>query len=117
VIFPTTDRDGWLLTLPLILCSDYYLRLINAQTKFGSFEVGAIKQLPRPQNDWLRLTEDAKSIYAMIDVIDQQIENTAHFVAPGQRISIASIWRDILAKVTDGLETILKLYMATTHCG
>jgi hypothetical protein len=107
VIIPIHNQKGWLLALPIILAADYYLSLIKAQAKFGSYEVGAIKQLPRPQHEWLSVADAAEEIYALVDRIDRGIETAGDFVAcHGFEFSIVAVWRDALQRVEIALNQL-----------
>ena len=105
IVFPKSMTDDWTLVIPLLFSTTYYLNLIYAQSKFGSYEIGAIKQLPKPKDEWLSLAEYARSIYRRIDEIEQHIETAALFVNPFQEgTSIFSIWTQLLGDLRSFLK-------------
>ena len=96
VIFPRDEN--WLLVLPILLASENYLQIIYAQAKFGSYEVGAIKQLPKPKDEWLSIADLAKPIFKQIDRLEQSIETNAQFAgATFQEIAFELVWREVLS--------------------
>lgn len=107
VIFPLDGEEQWLLVLPFVLASAKYQQLISAQSKFGSFEVGAIKRLPRPDNRWLSIESVACNIYEQIDQLEGGIETSSWFVAPLARgYSLYSAWCEILSRTETALHSL-----------
>jgi hypothetical protein len=105
VIFP--KDEVWLPALPVLMASERYLRLINAQAKFGSYEVGAIKQLPRPSGEWISLVEDAIRIYSKIDTIEQAIETSSLYRGIAiNSISFRSAWGEAIDLASSALNSI-----------
>ena len=107
VIFPIgPDAEKWRRVLPLLLASESYLRLVDAQSKFGSFEVGSIKLLPRPDSKLLSLHDVATGIYRQIDALEQHIEISSFFVAPRVgRDAFTETWQTVITKVSDALRS------------
>ncbi len=107
VIFPIDrDEENWRRVLPLLLASESYLQLIDAQSKFGSYEVGSIKLLPRPDSKLLNLQEVATGIYRQLDALEQQIETSSLFVTP--RIApdaFVKTWQNVMSQVSAALHS------------
>jgi hypothetical protein len=80
VIFPRRAADEWLLTLPLLLASTKYIDLLQAQVKFGSYEIGAVKRLPWPAHELTSLKTDAVGVYELLDLMDAFDETSSLFI-------------------------------------
>ena len=109
VIFPLrSDQEaGWRLVLPLVLSSNQYISLIDAQSKFGSYEVGSTKQLPRPSAKYLALEEDARSIYSIVDSMESRIEISSLFISPVlSSLFFVDKWSAIAAILSDSLHRV-----------
>lgn len=79
VIIPRDNSNIWLPVLPIVLSSSIYLDLIHAQSKFGAYEVGAIKRLPWPKNEYTSSLSTTSDIYRLADEIDTYDETTSLF--------------------------------------
>jgi hypothetical protein len=61
VIVPESEASPWLYAIAPVLASSEYQRLIVAQSKFGSYEIGPIKTLPTPDDRVLLQRESWQS--------------------------------------------------------
>lgn len=82
VILPSNDEDRYLLTLPAVLASERYTRLLTSQAKFGSYETGAVKVLPVPPMDLLSEAERWRHAYRLVDRVDEHDETSLLFTQP-----------------------------------
>jgi hypothetical protein len=74
VIVPSSTDSPWLLALPPVLASQQYQGIIVARSKFGSYEIGPIKELPVPEDSVLAQSECWEIVYRKIDEIEQAAE-------------------------------------------
>lgn len=82
VIVPADDKQEWLWALPAALASSEYQRLIEAQSKFGSYEIGPIKALPVPPTGLLGQGERWKTLFDLFDGISAADETSEGFQTP-----------------------------------
>jgi hypothetical protein len=79
VIVPEGDDSPWLYAIAPVLASSEYQRLITAQSKFGSYEIGPIKTLPMPDHRVLNQRGSWQRIYAYFDEIETADETSETF--------------------------------------
>jgi len=70
VIVPRLGQSEWLYALPPVLASLEYQRLIKAQSKFGSYEIGPVKTLPVPDERVLAQKKAWEQLYEYFDEIE-----------------------------------------------
>lgn len=80
VIFPRHGAGKWLSLLPFLLASTKYIELLEAQVKFGSYEIGAVKRLPWPKAFGSSVKIVAADVYAALDSLDTFDETTSQFL-------------------------------------
>ena len=104
VIVPHAAQVDWLYALPPVLASSEYQRLIAAQSKFGSYEIGPIKVLPVPNERALAQREHWQRLYRYFDALEAADETSETFWglrAPDW--SPARDWPQARAALIDGL--------------
>ena len=85
VIVPRPERQAVLSSLPAVLASDEYLRLVQSHAKFGSYETGSLKKLPVPRPAIADQDEHWLKAYRHIDQIHRRDETSLLFVHPPER--------------------------------
>jgi len=79
VVVPTEEYQWALEALPIALASESYIRLIDSQAKFGSFETGAVKRLPLPPSQLGDHSDSISNVYRLVDSIDARDETSLLF--------------------------------------
>jgi hypothetical protein len=82
VIIPTEADSPWLYALPFVLASREFQKLISAHSKFGSYEIGPIKNLPIPNAAAYEQRDRWAAIYRICDELEQWDELSETFVSP-----------------------------------
>jgi hypothetical protein len=104
VIVPRETQSDWLYALPPILASQEYQRLIAAQSKFGSYEIGPIKNLPVPVEAAVAQKSFWMQIYKYFDEIEAFDETSETFCGlPDQTWSPSRNWPGARKALVDGL--------------
>lgn len=105
VIIPSQDAAAWIPTLLGLLASEEYLRLINAQSKFGSFETGTAKILPAPPAPSPEIGNAVTQICEALDALDQYDERSQLFVRPLHRqdVVVARGFNALIEELSDTL--------------
>lgn len=82
VIVPSQDEADWIGTLLGLLATEEYLTLIYAQSKFGSYETGAVKVLPAPKQPMPNVARAIERVCEALDGLSMHDERTQLFVEP-----------------------------------
>lgn len=79
VIIPTQKSEDWIFTLLGALASDEYLKILNSQAKFGSFETGPFKSLNAPEKVMPGVILAVREVCAAIDLMDAHDERASNY--------------------------------------
>jgi hypothetical protein len=82
VIIPGVSECAWLVALPFVLASQEYQQLISVQSKFGSYEIGPVKELPVPNATALEQNEHWLAVFRICDTLEQADELSERFLCP-----------------------------------
>jgi hypothetical protein len=103
VIVPFDEE--WIDLLPAILFSRRYQQLIAARSKFGSYEIGAIRQLPEPVIvSRIDARRTARRVYFLMDLLEQFDETTSRFLVP---FSVGFMKASYLSAVNDSIGDLM----------
>jgi hypothetical protein len=104
VIVPEGESP-WLYAIAPVLASSEYQRLITAQSKFGSYEIGPIKTLPLPDGRAVQQRASWQSIYSYFDEIEAADETSETFCGVPLTIwSPSAGWLQARAALAAGLQ-------------
>jgi hypothetical protein len=104
VIIPQAGQEQWLSALAPVLASTEYQRLIAAQSKFGSYEIGPVKALPVPDERALSQEKQWRRLYEYFDALESADETSETFAGlPPFGWSPAREWPQVRAALVDGL--------------
>jgi hypothetical protein len=104
VIIPKAGQERWLSALAPVLASTEYQRLITAQSKFGSYEIGPVKTLPVPNERALAQEKRWQVLYEYFDALESADETSETFAGlPPADWSPALGWPQARAALVDGL--------------
>lgn len=104
VIVPHAIQTDWLYALAPVLASSEYQRLIAAQSKFGSYEIGPIKGFPVPDHRALAQRERWIRLYKFFDDLEAADETSETFRGlPERGWSPVSDWPEARAALQEGL--------------
>ncbi|WP_373509119.1 Eco57I restriction-modification methylase domain-containing protein [Thiocapsa sp.] len=104
VIIPQVGQEQWLSALAPVLASVEYQRLIAAQSKFGSYEIGPVKALPVPDKRALSQERHWERLYEYFDLLESVDETSETFAGlPSSDWSPAREWPQARAPLIEGL--------------
>ena len=104
VIVPQPGQERWLNALAPVLASVEYQRLIAAQSKFGSYEIGPVKALPVPDERALAQDTYWRRLYDYFDVLESVDETSETFAGPAPfDWSPSRAWHRARVSLIDGL--------------
>lgn len=104
VIVPAEEGSPWLYAVPAVLASAEYQKLITAQSKFGSYEIGPVKTLPMPDGIVLEKIASWSRIYAYFDEVELSDETSETFAGlPPVSWTPSAGWANARDALTGGL--------------